>query len=76
MGLGRNLTAGGSTEAANEMLNEIQHTRGGDVVQEDLRRYEVTLRRVGSEESWTGEVNGPPRLFPLRTVTVLAAGKS
>ena len=70
-----NLTAGDSMAAAGEMLNEMQRSRGGDVVQEDQSRYQVTLRAPGTEVAWTGEVTGPPRLFPSDSVTVLAAGK-
>jgi outer membrane protein assembly factor BamB len=70
-----NLTAGNSTDAASEMLNEMQRSRSGDVVQEDQSRYQVTLRPTGAEAAWTGEVIGPPRLFPLDTVNILAAGK-
>ena len=70
-----NLTAGNSMEAASEMLNEMQRSRGGDVVQEDQSRYQVALRPPEAAAGWTGEVTGPPRLFPLNSVTVLAAGK-
>ncbi|HEY5911713.1 MAG TPA: PQQ-binding-like beta-propeller repeat protein [Verrucomicrobiae bacterium] len=71
-----NVTAGKSLEAANELLNEMQRERGGDVVQEDLSRYEVTVRRPGVDQAWIGEVIGPPRLYPLETVTVIAANES
>ena len=70
-----NLTAGNTMDAANEMLNEIQRTRGGDIVEEDLSRYRVTLRNPGEKESWSGEVIGPPSLYPLQTVNVLTANK-
>jgi hypothetical protein len=69
------VTAGKSMDMASDMLNEMQRSNGGDLVQEDHSRYEVTLRRPGSAEAWTGEVIGPPRLFPLETVNVLAADK-
>jgi hypothetical protein len=39
------VTAGKSMELATEMLNEAQRSNGGDVVQEDHSRYQVTLRR-------------------------------
>jgi len=71
-----NLNAAKSLEAANELLNEMQRARGGDKVLEDLSRNEVTLKSPGAPESWTGEVIGPPVLFPLRTVNVLASSKS
>lgn len=73
--LDSNLTAANSMKAAGELLNEMQRARGGDIVREDVSRYEVTLRRPGSAETWTGEVDGPPRLYPLQTVNVLAANK-
>ena len=71
-----NLTAGNSLDAASETLNEMQRSRGGDVVQEDQSRYQVRLHPTDAEGAWTGEVIGPPRLFPLDTVNVLAAGKT
>ena len=71
-----NVSAGKSLEVANEFLNEMQRERGGDVVQEDLSRYQVTLKRPGSEDTWTGEVTGPPKLFPLDTVNVLTSSKT
>jgi hypothetical protein len=63
---------------ANEILNEIQRDRGGDKVIENVSRYQVALRRAGAgaAPTWTGEVVGPPELYPLRTVNVLAAGKT
>lgn len=64
-----------SVDAANEVLNEMQRSRGGDVVQEDVSRYQVTLRQPGTQNGWTGEVIGPPALLPLQTVNVLAANK-
>src|SRR5205814_5412237 len=65
-----------SPEVANEILNEMQRERGGDVVEEDVSRYQVTLRRPGTTQSWTGEVVGHPAVFPLQTVNVLAANKT
>jgi len=70
------LTAGSSMDAASGILNEMQRERGGDTVHEDLSRYEVTLRQPGVGTTWTGEVVGPPRLFPLQTVNILAASKT
>jgi hypothetical protein len=69
------LTAGNSMSAANEMLNDLQRSRGGDVVHEDLSRYEVTVNRPGAAQAWTGEVIGPAKLCPLQTVDVVAASK-
>ena len=72
------LNASKTTDAANEILNEMQRDRGGGTVEEDVSRYQVTLRRPDSTEpsDWTGEVIGPPRLFPLKTVNALTAGKT
>jgi hypothetical protein len=65
------------TAAVNEQLNEIQRDNGGDKVVEDQSVYDVSLRRPGSSQiAWTGEVIGTPQLFPLKTVNVLAAGKT
>ena len=69
------VTAGKSMELATEMLNEAQRSNGGDVVQGDHSRYQITLRRPGSDNAWTGEVIGPPRLYPLDSVNVLTADK-
>lgn len=71
-----NVTAGRSLEVAQDLLNEMQRERGGDKVQEDESRYQVTIRKPASEESWTGEVVGPPKLFPLDTVNVLTANRT
>src|SRR5262249_30896760 len=60
---------------AHKNLNEMQRSRGGDMVEEDVSRYLVTLRKAGAPEDWSGEVIGFPALFPLQTVSVLAANK-
>jgi hypothetical protein len=73
--LNGNLSVANSADAANEMLNQMQRERGGDKATEDVSRYQVSLRNPGSAEGWSGEVTGPPTLFPLQTVNVLAAGK-
>jgi outer membrane protein assembly factor BamB len=74
--LNGSLTASQSTEVANEMLNEMQRSRGGSTVTEDLSRYQVTVRVAGSASvaDWTGEIIGPPSVFPLQTVTVVDGG--
>ena len=73
-----NLNATKTADVANEMLNEMQRNRGGDTVEEDDSRYQVTIHRPDSDETadWTGEVVGPPALFPLKTVNVVTAGKT
>jgi hypothetical protein len=70
------VTVAQTTDVANEILNDMQRSRGGDVVTEDNSRYQVTIRRPGEKEGWSGEVTGPPSFFPLQTVNVLAANKS
>lgn len=64
-------------DVANEMLNEMQRNGGDTTVSEDESRYLVSLRKSTEKEGegWTGEVTGPPMLHPLKTVTVLTAGK-
>ena len=76
--LNGDLSVANSTEAANEMLNEMQRNNGGGSISENQSRYQVTLHRPDSTDTpdWTGEVTGPPRLFPLKTVNVLAAGRT
>jgi len=65
-----------TAEVANEILNDMQRDRGGDIVQEDESRYRVSLRQADAAEGWSGEVIGPPKIFPLETVTVVTANKS
>jgi outer membrane protein assembly factor BamB len=67
-----------TADVANEVLNEMQRNRGGDTVEEDESRYQVTIHSPDSTEAadWTGEVVGPPALFSLKTVNVLTAGKT
>ena len=75
--LNGNLSTANETAAINETLNEMQRSRGGGTTQEDESLYQVSLRRpdsVGAD--WTGDVIGPPALFPLKTVNVLTAGKT
>ncbi|MGD0351401.1 MAG: PQQ-binding-like beta-propeller repeat protein [Verrucomicrobiota bacterium] len=59
-----------TADVANEVLNEMQRNRGGDTVEEDESRYQVTIHSPDSTEAadWTGEVVGPPALFSLKTV--------
>jgi outer membrane protein assembly factor BamB len=73
--LNGNLTVSQTTELANEMLNEAQRARGGEVVREDESRYRATIRRLDGPDTWSDEVIGPPELFPLTTVNVLTANK-
>jgi hypothetical protein len=70
-----NLNVTQTAEVANEILNDMQRSRGGDIVREDESRYLVKIRRADATAEWAGEVIGPPRLFALRTVNVLSANK-
>jgi hypothetical protein len=74
--LNGNLTVDKTSELANEMLNEAQRARGGEVVRVDESRYLVTIRRTDAPGGWSGEVIGPPTLYPLTTLNVLAANKT
>ena len=64
--------------AVNEQLNEMQRNSGGGNVTEDQSRYQVTVHLPGAAgvADWTGDVVGPPHLFVLKTVNVIAAGKT
>jgi outer membrane protein assembly factor BamB len=67
-----------TAEVANEILNEMQRERGGGTVMEDQSRYQVTVRIPGAKgvADWKGEMIGSPGLYPLKTVNVVAGGKS
>jgi outer membrane protein assembly factor BamB len=71
-----NVTAGQSLELAQEMLNQNQREMGRDTIRIDESRYQVTLRQPDLADNWTGEMIGPPALYPLATVNVLTANKS
>ncbi len=70
-----NITAGKSLDLANEMLNEMQRENGGAVEREDQSRYKVSFKKLEEQTPWTGEVVGPPSLYPLKTVDILASNK-
>lgn len=61
-------------EVANEILNDIQRDRGGSTVTVDESKYAVTLRRADGKgaDEWQGEVIGPPSIYPLNSVNVVA----
>ena len=73
-----NLTAGQSMEASEQMINDLRREQTGGVEEEDVSRYQVTLRRwpANTAPDWTGEVIGSPSFFALKTRDVLAAGNS
>jgi hypothetical protein len=72
-----NVNAMNEMDAVNEQLNEMQRNSGGDKVQEDQSRYQVTVRLpdAGAASDFKAEVVGQPQLFVLKTVNVIAAGK-
>ena len=67
-----------TSDVANELLNEMQRNKGGDKVTEDDSVYQVTVHLPGDSPAndWTGQVTGPPQLFALKSVNVIAAGKT
>ena len=73
-----NLTAGQSLDAAEQMMNEARREQTGGVEEEDVSRYQVTLRRLpaGAAPDWTGEAIGPPSFYPLKNLGVLVSGKT
>ena len=72
------VNAAATGAVANEILNEMQRNAGGDTVTEDVSRYQVTVHipETPASADWSGEVTGPPQLFVLKTVNVVAAGKN
>jgi outer membrane protein assembly factor BamB len=70
-----NASVANTGEMANEILNEMQRNYGGDTVTEDESRYLIKMQYPGGSNLWSGEITGPPKLFPLKTVTVLASNK-
>ncbi len=72
------LTVTKTADVANEILNEQQRARGGDSAVDDESRYQVTLHLPNATgvTDWTGEVTGPPSVFPLATVNILTANRS
>src|SRR5208282_5092394 len=73
-----NLTAGQSMEASEQMINDLRREQTGGVEEEDVSRYQATLRRwpASTAPDWTGEVIGAPSFFALKTRDVLVAGNS
>lgn len=71
-----NPTVGNTANVANEILNQMQRDRGGDVVTEDQSRYQVTIHRPDAKDvpDWTGEVTGEPAVIEQKTVTVVRGG--
>jgi outer membrane protein assembly factor BamB len=71
------LSAGQSLDAVQELMNDMARSGGGDKIEEDVSRYQVTLRRLlgTAAPEWRGEVIGPPSFFPLKTVDVVFGAK-
>jgi len=71
------ISTGNETAAINETLNDMQRANGGNLVKEDVSRYQVTLKVPGGagDSLWTGEVAGQPWVYPLKSVNVITAGK-
>ncbi|HWD20056.1 MAG TPA: PQQ-binding-like beta-propeller repeat protein [Verrucomicrobiae bacterium] len=63
---------------ADEVFNDLKRSQTGGVKAVDESRYEVKVRRwTGAEPvEWTGETAGRPAFFPLRTVDLVAGGKT
>lgn len=73
--LENNASVANTAEIANEILNDMQRQYGGGTVTEDESRYLIKLQSPGGSNAWSGEIVGTPKLFPLKTVTVLASNK-
>lgn len=72
-----NVSVANEGDAINEQLNEIQRTTGGTTVTEDQSLYQVTVRKPDSPDAtFTTNVVGTPQLFPLKTVNIVAGGKT
>jgi len=64
---------------ADEVFNDIKRSQTGGVKPIDQSRYAVKIRRwtgAGKPLEWNGESIGVPGFFPLKTVDLLAAGKT
>ncbi len=72
------ITGANAMKATTELLNDMQRDATGGVEEEDVSRYEITLRRwlPANAADWTGEAIGRPRCFPQKTVDVVTAGRS
>jgi len=71
------VNASATVEVANELLNEMQRTRGTDKVIENESLYRVAVRLPGKDGApeWKAELTGPPSFHPLQTVNLVIAGK-
>ncbi|HTS20063.1 MAG TPA: PQQ-binding-like beta-propeller repeat protein [Verrucomicrobiae bacterium] len=71
-----NLGVTQTKEFAEDVMNELNRTRGGGTKKVDQSRYSVTIQRVFGNDiaPWTGEVVGRPAFFAMKSVDVLVAG--
>ena len=72
------INASATVEIANELLNDIQRTRGTDKIMDNESLYRVAVHLPGRDSAaeWQAEVTGPPSFHPLQTVNLVVAGKS
>jgi hypothetical protein len=73
-----NATVGNSEAMINETLNEMQRSRGGDMVEENQSRYQVVVHvpDANGVPDWSGEVIGQPTVYLLKTVNVVTGNKT
>ena len=72
-----NVNQAATVAIANEIFNDAQRESTGGVEQEDVSRYEVTIKRTAPTAAETKlEVTGQPEFFPLTTVDLVVAGKT
>ncbi len=72
-----NVNQAATVAIANEIFNDAQREATGGVEQEDVSRYEATIKRTTPSATETKlEVIGEPEFFPLTTVDLIVAGKT
>jgi len=73
-----NVNQASTAAVENEILNEMRHNSGDDIVYENQSRYQIVLHRldVTNAPDWKSEMIGPPSVYPLDTVNVVAANKT
>ncbi len=71
------MSVANSAAIAAQVVNDMTRQRTGGIRYADESVYRVTLQRVlgGPATNWTGEVTGPPAVFPLTTLNLLIAGR-
>ncbi len=72
-----NVNQSATVAIANEIFNDARRESTGGVEQEDVSRYEATIKRTTPSAAETKlEVTGQPEFFPLTTVDLVVAGKT